>query len=305
MQTIKRLVASCAFLLILAMLIFCVTQLLKPTMGEYIQVSEFYQLPKNSLDFATIGSSHAYCTFDPVQLEKKSGLKSFTFSSAALSMPGRLCYLKEMYKTQNPKVIYMDATGVDLANEVFEKHRHENFTYLPVSINRYKYALESVRPNLWEEMIFPLKLYHSNWTNFSSLSVKQMLYKNPVEKKGYVTLTGSNPITFTEDDETAKVTIDHKKLKMYDEIVQIAEKHNTKLVFFSAPMSMGNQAAYMRLFQNRYKSYENVFCLNMSQWINGAGLKADEDFYDSNHLNATGVTKVTPFIAKHVESMMP
>ena len=304
MQTIKRLVASCVFLLILAILMFCVTQLLKPTMGEYVQVSEFYQLPKNSLDFATIGSSHAYCTFDPVQLEEKSGLKSFTFSSAALSMPGRLCYLKEMYKTQNPKVIYMDATGVDLANEAFEKHRHENFSYLPISLNRYQYALESVRANLWEEMVFPLRLYHSNWANFTYLPVKQFLYPDPVGKKGYVSLAGSNPITFSQDIASVNVSIDKKKLNMFDQIVEVANQHDTKLVLFAAPMSMKNQSAYLRYFENRYKSKSNISYLNMNQWVDEAGLKAEEDFYDSNHLNAEGVTKLTPFIAEHVKKAL-
>lgn len=304
MQKASRVAASCFFIAILGVLMYGTTQLLKPATGEYIQQPEFYQLKKNSLDFGVIGSSHAYCTFDPLKIEEMTGLKSFTFASAALSFPGRLCYLKELYKTQNPRVIYMDATGVDLANEVFEKHRHENFSYLPISISRYMYALQSVRPNLWEEMVFPLRLYHTNWMNFSGLSVKQFFWPTHVGKKGYVTLVDSNPIQFSQDIESTRVSIDAKKLEMYDQIVELVSQHDTKLVLFAAPVSMENQSAYLRLFQERYKSYQNVSFLNMNQWLSAAGLKEDGDFYDSNHLNADGVTKLTPFIAEHVRNTL-
>lgn len=304
MGKIKNFIASCVFVLILGLLMFVSTQLLKPGTGEYIQQPEFYQLSQNSLDFVAIGSSHAYCTFDPAQLETATGLKSFTFASAALSFPGRLSYLKEMYKTQNPKVIYMDATGVDLANEVFEKHRHENFTYLPISMNRYEGALKSVRANLWEEMVFPLKLYHSNWTNFTGLSVKQAIFPVRVGKKGYVRLTDANPIRFSQDSASAQVSIDKKKLDMFDQIAEITAEHKTKLVLFAAPLSMKDQGAYMQVFKNRYKDYKNITYLDMNQWVEAAGLDADKDFYDSNHLNADGVTKITPFIGEHIRETL-
>lgn len=303
MKNLKQIVASCIFLLVLGAGVFFATQVFKPEVGTFIQQPEFYKLPKNSLDFVVVGSSHAYCTFNPARLKRSTGLTSFAFASPALSFPGRACYMKEVFKTQTPKIVYMDASGVDLENVIFEKHRHENFTHLPISINRYQAAFRSVRPHFWEEMVFPLKLYHSDWPNLIGHSIHKVFAPTRISSKGYVELLDARPIRFAQDNPKTKVTIDKQKLKMLDEIVDTAVQHNAKLVFFAAPESMKDQTAYMRALEVRYKDNKNVSFLNMGKWVQQANLDPNRDFYDSNHLNVSGVKKITPLITDHLMSI--
>lgn len=291
------------FLGIFAGLLYLCSVMLKPAEGEYVQIRDFYNQPKNSLDFVAIGSSHAYCTFDPIYLEKLTGKKSYTFSTAALSFPGRLCYLKEMYKRQNPKVVFMDMTGVDLEDATFEKHRHENFSYLPMTLNRYRYAFLSVQPKLWEEMAYPLRLYHSNWTKFNSYQVITFFKGNPVKHQGYVTLKDAHPITLAKDNLSANHSINVLKLSMLDQIVELAKSHNTTLVLFAAPSSMEDQAAYLSILEKRYSSKNNVHFLNMNDWLKQSRLDEKTDFFDSNHLNYAGVRKISPFIAQYLNAL--
>lgn len=301
MEKIKKIIASCVFVLILATFMFVSTQLLKPSTGLFIQTPGFYKLPKNSLDFVSIGSSHAYCTFDPRRIEKYCGKKSYTFATANLSFPGRLCYLREMYKSQNPQVVFMDMTGCDTPKHFFNVHRHENFTYLPISLNRYLYALKSVTPNYWEDMIFPLKIYHSDWVNFNRGKIGVLLKPNEYKGlRGYIPLLEVHPAKLNSNVDNVKVEIDKEKMDMLDQIVQLSSQRHTTLVFFASPSSMWNQKSYLSVLRKRYRAYEDVRFLDMGDWVESANLNIETDFYDSSHLNDFGVEKISPYIAKYL-----
>ena len=72
-------------------------------------INGFYEEEKNSIDVIFIGSSNCFCTVNPLILYEKYGITAYDFASSSQPMNISLLYLKEALKTQNPKVVALEA----------------------------------------------------------------------------------------------------------------------------------------------------------------------------------------------------
>ena len=80
---------------------------------------EFYSLSPNSLDLVFIGSSHAYCTFDPELIDNSLGTNSFNFGSPLQHADSSYYVLKEILKYQKPEVVIFEIYW-DMLDDEFE-----------------------------------------------------------------------------------------------------------------------------------------------------------------------------------------
>jgi hypothetical protein len=79
--------------------------------------TEFYTLEPNTLDLIFIGSSHAYCTFDPEIIDAEIGTSSFNFGSPLQHADSTYYVLKEVLKYHKPKVMVFELYWDMLSNE--------------------------------------------------------------------------------------------------------------------------------------------------------------------------------------------
>ena len=109
------------FKFILRLLVFCgcVVLIFQQVGGAYKEAAghnvingftkkrfeDFYALQKNSLDMVFIGSSHAYCTFNPENFDKALGISSFQMGTPLQHADTTYYELREIYNSQTPKIV--------------------------------------------------------------------------------------------------------------------------------------------------------------------------------------------------------
>ncbi len=86
----------------------------------------FYAQEENTVDMVFIGSSHSYCTFDPENFDKELGTLSWQLGTPLQHYDTSLYTLKEVYKTQSPKVVVLEFYW-DMLDDEFDMKQANSF----------------------------------------------------------------------------------------------------------------------------------------------------------------------------------
>ena len=85
--------------------------------GNYMRPKDctldaLYAAPDNTVDAIIVGSSHVYCGYVPAVLWDEYGISSFNIYGWSMPMRTAYAYIKETLKTQDLKVVMVDAATV-------------------------------------------------------------------------------------------------------------------------------------------------------------------------------------------------
>lgn len=143
---------------------------------------EFYSLPRNSIEFLTLGSSHIAYGFSPLMLYKETGITSYNLGTFGQAVDVSYFLLKEALKYQKPKNVFLDVSKLS-SNEEKEISRTFISDILPITNkNRIDIILESGEEkefiNLTKEKVFScFFLIYAYHNRFSTLPAKNIITK--------------------------------------------------------------------------------------------------------------------------------
>lgn len=275
----------------------------------------FYELPENSLDMVFIGSSHSYCTFDPENFDSTMGTNSWQMGTPLQHYDTSLYVLKEVLKTQSPKLVVLDLYwdmlddefDMKQANSFFEvvkdKSVQEEYVKNVFPLNeRVKYKLLPIR---YQQDYFAYEADVIQKTSEEKLGVhgKQGVQSNGTEyylAKGYTYC--DTVIPDSELDETNQFKgldgeeweADKTQIEYLNEIVKLCYENNIELVFETAPIanvSMDYIKNYDVLHEKMADIAEGlgIKYLDFNIANRDEGLFRIENFRDDAHLNDSGV----------------
>ena len=85
-------------------------------------LKKFYMLDEDSVDVLILGSSHAFENINTGFLFDSYGIASYVLSGSVQPYWNTYYYLTEALKTQQPKVIILDAYASTFDNEIGRAH---------------------------------------------------------------------------------------------------------------------------------------------------------------------------------------
>jgi hypothetical protein len=276
-----------------------------------ITISEFYKLPKDNLDVLFIGSSRAYSSFIPQLFDSITKLNSYNLGTSSQSPITSFFLLKEVYKYQHPKVVF-----IDISHEIIANSKSEGlnggyvFDHLLWSDNKLSFFMEGYQFKDKINYFFPSYRYRNN---FNWLLRKLIFNNGDIKddgkcwyKGGYV---GSIKNISSEDiKEPINLTFDPKlinkrRLIYLNKMIDLARTYDSKVVFVYNPYPkvvlerIEDRTIFFGFYSNIAKSL-NVDFININN--ERILLKDTIDFRDMNHLNHFGAKKVTDYIAHRV-----
>lgn len=299
--------------LLLAVLLFCgaVVPLLTPKRHDYGAVWGMYtQEPEDSLDALFFGSSLAYCDLVPSILYEETGAAAFVMAGPEQTFPITYRYLREACKTQSPKTVFIEATGL-----IFGKSNRSikaNLTYMPWNLNRLIPVLEESlteggkTPEETAQMeqdariglLFPLYAYHDRWDELTAKDYKEgILGYEPDLLAGYTFLDQATPIEeftvreFTEDPETYARNLDYAK-----RIVEFCREEKIRPVFFLSPLTNRLSLEWSEKICADLTALGVEF-VDFNADFDEIGFDLSVDFYDRRHLNYRGAEKFTRYLS--------
>lgn len=293
-----------------------VSYVMRPISNSRKNFCGFYAEPDNTLDAVVIGSSSCYYAWQPLREFNEYGFTSYNLGSDALQPQSIEYEVKEIIKTQSPKLLMIDlrpfqygnvmSSSEDLLNmERVAPFRNvsDNMKY---SMNRYEF-IHKTAPTAEDEWTYQIDIskYHALISElFSAENWKYAFNSYPLTSKGFWYHYESRVVEFDPRDNKEEITPLNDKIRtMFISLLDTikSECQDTKVLFLVMPHK--DYGRVEGVYNSLYKiidEYEYDY-LNIMDFTDDVGLDRFYDFSDGDHLNLSGATKVSAFIGKYID----
>jgi len=311
-QSLQNLIKAISFLLIAVLLFSLVSTVLERKtysgINNYMaKMNEFYQLEEHTLDYVCLGSSHAYCTVNPMEIWKETGFRGFTPSTAEQPLICSYYYLKEVFKTQSPKVVFLEGWMGYVENHS-ESAFYNATDPLKLSFNKLQLIQAIAEPADQANYLFNVLKYHTRWKEMNRQQLSAAFSK-PVDRcKGYIPLA-SKPgagLSYVPDHQNVEPAIlSEENLQALNGILELTQQHNAQLVLIFAPYSVEHPKASAAIkAQLQWAAEHNVLTFDYAADPSLAGIDYRTDYYDVQHLSFSGANKVSRHMANYLSSTL-
>lgn len=310
----RRLIASVLFCALLAATLQVTSTVLKPSRKGNAGGSTwtaFRSEPRDSIDVMFFGTSHVFTGVDPCTMWDSEGVASYVLGGPTQRMSITYYYIREALRTQSPKVIALEMTGVSYRPDVFNREFHQiNIGYMPWSVNKLGAAFTATPEGERTGVLVDLWTYHSRW-NALSREDWDVFGKNKGFEylKGYLPKLQSREVTPTpyEPGPEARAEADtgvEYNLPALRRIAKLCQDRDIELLLFLTPTGPPGSYTYPmeRAVAGIKDEYPNVHVLDLSQPNMIPGLSYKTDFFDGGHLTDSGARKVAPVLARYLKT---
>lgn len=278
----------------------------------------YYRLPEGTVDVALIGASEVYTGFSSAHAYDAFGFTSYPYASESITAEGTLLALKEIVRTQKPKLVVIEPNAYLYKkdkNERHDAHIHKLVDNVPLSGNKLDYIRRNATGDEAYEYVFPLIKYHGMWTEYPKQGKKVL---NSIEQdirdafylKGFRTTIGKFlPSEKVLNDKLPAETKTEKLNPNYEkqlrELLDYCRSQQLNVVFMRTP-HLVIKDTYGR-FKRSCRAAEIVAeygydYLNLERDWETTGIDLHTDFYNYDHLNIYGTMKFTDCVCKILQT---
>lgn len=333
-QLLKVLI-FCISLLIL--IVFCgsILQLkwLSGSSPSTVQVTSFYEEPKNSIDVLLMGSCNLYNAYNPLIMWEKYGVTSYVRGSSDQELWTSYFYLKEALTYQKPKVVVLEALFLTSGGEYTEFYNRRAVDSMKLSkdkiqlVNTYiayeqQWNEKNNEKNLepiynFMNYIFPIFRYHARWQELQQEDFKYMKLNDSisafdsggVEKssfaKGGVSVFEFEAGEYEADPEymkpnDEKETIREESLQYLEKIRLLCENNNIELLLVKTPSADYWSFAQQQAVANYADAHDIVYldCNDTDVYTAEFSLETFPSY--GHRLNAYGMQKLSDFLSDYI-----
>lgn len=296
-----------AFLLTAALLLHLVGAILRPAHTDYGSTWDAYlREPENSVDVLFLGSSYAYCDWNPGVMYGGSGLTGYVLGGSEQTPAITYWYLKEALKTQTPSVVVMEGSSLFFAR--WQNYTQINIGYMPWGLNRVRATLEAAEPDKRLGLFFDLYFYHDRWKELTAADVKKA-----VLPAGRDALKGHTAVdqVFTEPaggpfrrDAEQDEAVRRQNLADFARIAALCRERGIPLILTINPTySQYTDAVYAELEAEVKAAAPEVLFVNWADRFEEIGLDATRHLYDAGHLNRAGAAVFSAYTGQFLRSL--
>ena len=307
---IKNAIKFCLFMLIIFVILVVLGKMFVPrdkvNDGEGIlyNIKGFYELEDNTIDIMFLGSSSVYRTISPMTIWEDMGITSYDYGIPSARIYMNLYYIKDVLRSQKPKVIFADVTTAFYPERETEPAKRKSFDYMRWS----KVKHEMMNDDAFDydldfldkvSIIFPLLRYKERRTrpniyyyfeNYHSIS-KGFVYDDRFKpsKKGFEYMNN-----FRE-----AYKMDKGNTEYMIKAIEFCKKNNIDLVLTAYPNAQGwNINASKGL--EEFASTHDVKFLELNTPESGLDWRYDTGD-EGLHTNITGSIKTTKYVEKFIK----
>ncbi len=277
--------------------------------------NEFYEQPENSIDMVFIGSSHSYCTFDPLIIDGGLGTTSYQLGMPLQHMDSTYYTLREVLNYQQPKDVVLEVYW-DMIDDDFELTQAGYLFQVIRNDELEKEYIDEVFP-LSEKVKYSVNIfrYQADYFAYRNSKLKEKIENNygvftpAAQKQEGVEQYRSRGYTYCnynmlpdEFDKTNQFKntdgreweASSAQIKYLNKIIKLCSENNIRLTFVTAPVAnisldyIKNYDAIHDYIQ-KIADDNNIKYLDYNIVNKDKTLFADENFRDDAHLNHSGV----------------
>ncbi len=295
-----------AFLLVAAVLLHLCGAILRPAHTDYGSTWQAYLAePRDSIDVLFLGSSYAYCDWNPAVMYGESGLTGYVMGGSEQTPAITYWYLKEALRTQSPSVVVMEATS--LFFDRYQNYTQINLGYMPWGMNRVRAILECAEPEKKLGLFWDLYFYHDRWKELELVDIKKAIFPSGADSlKGHTAVdqifeqTADGPF-LSEMRQSEEVY--QQNLEDFARIARLCTDNDIDLIVTINPTySQYVSQVYDRLAEDVLVT-RNVRFVNWADSFAEMGLDPTVHLYDGGHLNQDGAKVFSAYTGQYLRSL--
>ena len=296
-----------AFVAAAALLLGVATNILRPAREAFGSTWNAYLAePRDTVDVLFLGSSYAYCDWNPGAMYDESGLTGYVMAGGEQTVGGTYYYLKEALKTQSPKVVVLE--GSSLFFDRYESFTQINVGYMPWGLNRVGAILEYAEPEKREGLFVDLIFYHDRWKELTRGDVQQAI---PIRQrdhlKGHTAMdgvydgvAGGGPY-LSEMRQSEEIY--QQNLEDFARLGALCQEEGIDLIVAIAPTySQDTPEVYQRL-ERDVRERGATRLVNWADSFEEIGLDPSRHLYDGGHLNQEGAKVFSGYTGDYLLSL--
>lgn len=302
-QKIINLIKGIIVIAVFSIVLSTVTRVLTIKSEDGIeQLWSLYKQKENTIDVVFLGSSKAYCMLDTGVLWDEKGIASFDTGGA--EAPSWVCYyyMKELLKTQKPKVIMYETTVAAYRNDVMEQPEVWSV------VNNYgfhwnKNRIESLKLNTSKQnfyrLLFPLGSMHKNYATLTKNDFVDE--NNTINHKGFD--SRETVVEFDTPDVksvTERVPCNEKHLIYLQKMIDLAKENNIEFVVMVSPYYVTQDEEKIFNYISDYCEEQNVEFIDYNHLYDEMGLDFKTDMAENIHVNLSGSKKWSHYVANQL-----
>ncbi|MDR0272459.1 MAG: DUF1574 domain-containing protein [Clostridiales bacterium] len=289
---------------------------------------DFYAFERGEIDMIFIGSSHAYCTFDPEIINGRLGISSFQLGMPEQNADGAYFALLEVLNYQNPDVVVMDVLYSALTEDFYFRQADllfqamDNtalqtqymFSVVPFS-ERFKYLIKPIRYQ--QDFInYADNFLSSNFKNFFGLLMTVRAAPATAEYYRSLGFVFCNYVISEEEYNHAisnppdgrLFPLSSVQLEYLERIVELCRENDIQLIFATAP-KLAAMTGYMEnydIVHNEIAAFaaeRGIPYLDFNYGGISDGRFEISDFRDASHLNYSGAVKASEMFCEWFETV--
>ncbi len=273
----------------------------KDTGGDYKTVMDtFYSLEDNVVDVAFLGSSHCYCSVITAVLWEQYGIAAGSLSISGQDMASSYYCMKELLKTQKPKVVCVEMYYSNLQGYQVKGNLYRNLLGYRLSGN-FVEAVDSIAEDgEKKDILLKWPIIH---TRYAELTERD--FRPDPEMRLYM---GWEPL-FSEVEDIGGISvydgeegleIPEETEQWLEKIISLADEAGVELCFFLAPFKADERAQMQYRYVEELAARHAIPFLNMIALQEELRLDAARDFSDEGHTNSHGAVKVTEYLGRYL-----
>lgn len=267
-------------------------------------VDGFYKEEENTLDIALIGASEFTSGYAPGLAYEEYGFRSYNFAPDSNPISLFLYELKEIQKTQNPQIVFVEINGAlyDEGGAHNEPQLRRVLDCTPISENKID-TIKHIFGKMDYSYLFPIMKYHYS-TGEYKIQQEEIESYNQVRKRGYSLLKGmiTNTGNTTEGeaynmlDFPEKAPLDPLCEKYLYEFLDYCKAQNLNVVFFRFPQRVTEENLTRALRSKTAKDIITSYGFEYFDFLtnpSAIGIDLNTHFYNNEHLNVVGQAIMT------------
>lgn len=295
-----------AFVISAALLLNLCGDILRPAHTDYGSTWEAYLAePRDSIDVLFLGSSYAYCDWNPGAMYAESGLTGYVMGGSEQVPAITYWYLKEALRTQSPSVVVMEATS--LFFDRYQNYTQINLGYMPWGWNRVQAILECAEPEKKLGLFWDLYFYHDRWKELTPGDVKKVILPAGADDlKGHTAVdqvfeqTADGPF-LSGMRQTEEVY--EQNIADFARIARLCREEGIDLIVTINPTySQYTPQVYDRLKAD-VEANPGVRFVNWANSFAAMGLDPAVHLYDGGHLNQAGARIFSAYTGQYLRGL--
>lgn len=236
---------------------------------------------ENTIDTLVIGDSESYSSISPMQIWEEHGYTTYVCGTPAQRLYQSLDFLEKALETQKPKIVILEV------NSVYRKY--SIFSYVGFEVQER----------------FPLFKYHNRWKSLTEDDFQKPIeytWKNELKGFDFDRRVKSTKFSDYMRENKKSETLTGRNRYFLDEILQLCDDNDIKLVLMSAP-SIKNWNYEKHAGVEAYARENKIEYIDMNLFIDEIGIDWVHDTRDKgDHVNFEGAQKVTHFVGNYLKN---